>query len=169
MSEKLPDMQGWTEQQVAEFLDQADLSEHEDEFEPVEVETSQNRREVVSLRIDAEDLAKVKWIAQHKGLGHTTLLRIWIKERLIESTTLNEMQSLIMQAISEIEDAPPVKRIDHKLEEYKEIVRLSIEFKGIEERLVVRLHPSQLKNPGRVTKEIQNLFQKALASQVETA
>ena len=39
-------------------------------------------RERISIRLAHEDVAKVEALAEAKGLRHTALLRIWIKERL---------------------------------------------------------------------------------------
>lgn|GEM_PF-4090857 len=38
----------------------------------------------VSFWISEEDLEELKRIAKEKGIGHTTLIRMWIKEKLKE-------------------------------------------------------------------------------------
>lgn len=45
--------------------------------------THPNRQgRAVSLWLLEEDIEKLKEIAQEKGIGHTTLIRMWVKERL---------------------------------------------------------------------------------------
>jgi predicted DNA binding CopG/RHH family protein len=39
-------------------------------------------RERISIRHALEDVTKVEALAEAKGLRHTALLRMWIKERL---------------------------------------------------------------------------------------
>ena len=63
----------WDSKSPADFDDQ--MLNADDVFE--KQETS-----VVSIRLESIDLEKVKKLAKSKGLGHTTLIRMWIKERL---------------------------------------------------------------------------------------
>lgn len=45
----------------------------------------QNRQgRAVSLWLMEEDIEKLKAIAHQKGIGHTTLIRMWVKEKLKE-------------------------------------------------------------------------------------
>ncbi len=39
-------------------------------------------RRLVALRLEDDTLAKIKEIAAHKGLNYSTLMRMWITERL---------------------------------------------------------------------------------------
>ena len=63
----------WEEKSPADFDDQ--MVNAEGVFEKQETN-------VVSIRLDSFDLEKIKKLAKSKGLGHTTLIRMWIKERL---------------------------------------------------------------------------------------
>ena len=38
--------------------------------------------ETLSIKIHSADLARLKALARKQGLGHTTLVRAWIKEKL---------------------------------------------------------------------------------------
>jgi predicted DNA binding CopG/RHH family protein len=40
---------------------------------------------VISLRLEAQDIEKVKRLACRKGVPYTVLLRMWIKEKLAEA------------------------------------------------------------------------------------
>lgn len=42
----------------------------------------------VSIRLEAEDAQKLRRVADAKGLGYTTLLRDWIRERLHAEVSL---------------------------------------------------------------------------------
>ena len=44
-----------------------------------------DRGRAVSFWLAHEDIRALKTIAQEKGIGHTTLVRMWIKERLHEA------------------------------------------------------------------------------------
>lgn len=50
-------------------------------------ESSKQRGRAVSLWLADEDIAQLKRIAHEKGIGHTTLMRMWIRERLTELNT----------------------------------------------------------------------------------
>jgi predicted DNA binding CopG/RHH family protein len=84
--EKLPEMTGWSDEQIAEFWETHDSTDYLDQMEDVEVELEipQDYR-VISLRLEAEDIEKAKRLARQKGLPYTVLLRMWIKEKLAEA------------------------------------------------------------------------------------
>jgi predicted DNA binding CopG/RHH family protein len=84
--EKLPEMRGWSDEQIAEFWETHDSTAYLDQMEDVEVELEipQDYR-VISLRLEAEDIEKAKRLARQKGLPYTVLLRMWIKEKLVEA------------------------------------------------------------------------------------
>ncbi len=66
----------------AEFWDKHSLSDYWDEFNPVKVEFAKNLSEVLPVRFDAETLDKLRTQARKKGIGPTTLVRMWVMERL---------------------------------------------------------------------------------------
>jgi len=83
----LPDMTGWSEEQIAEFWETHDSTEYVDQMEDVgiELKIAQDYR-VISLRLEAQDIERTKRLARKKGLPYTVLLRMWIKEKLAEAT-----------------------------------------------------------------------------------
>jgi predicted DNA binding CopG/RHH family protein len=84
--EKLPEMTGWSDEQIAEFWETHDSTDYLDQMEDVELkqEIPQDYR-VISLRLEAEDIERAKRLARRKGVPYTVLLRMWIKEKLAEA------------------------------------------------------------------------------------
>jgi len=149
-AKKLPDMTDWTDEEIAQFWETHSSADYWDELEPVEVEIVRPEREVVALRLDKPILEQVKAIAAAKGLGYTTLLRIWIKEKLIEATVMDRMRSLVADALERIgdrgavEELPQVEEIDARVEPYSELVVVTVRFADGGKPLRYKLHPSQL-------------------------
>ena len=69
-------------EEEAEFWDTHDTTDFEDEFKPVKVRFARNLSEGLTIRLDPETLAQVRAHAREKGIGPTTLIRMWILERL---------------------------------------------------------------------------------------
>lgn len=69
-------------QQEAEFWDTHDTADFEDEFKPVKVRFAKNLSEGITIRFDSETLSKLRDQARKKGMGPTTLARMWILEHL---------------------------------------------------------------------------------------
>lgn len=81
---KLPDMSDWTAKQIHEFWKTHSSADYWTQTEEVEVEVRRRPRRPVSVKLSDQDIEALKRIAEERGLGYTTLLRIWIKERLHE-------------------------------------------------------------------------------------
>jgi predicted DNA binding CopG/RHH family protein len=71
-------------EEEAEFWDTHDFTDYLDEFRPVKVRFARNLSEGITIRLDPETLAKLRALAHEKGIGPTTLVRMWILERLKE-------------------------------------------------------------------------------------
>ena len=69
-------------QEEAEFWDSHDTADFEDEFKPVKVRFAKNLSEGLTIRLDPETLEKIRIEASEKGIGPTTLVRMWVMERL---------------------------------------------------------------------------------------
>ena len=78
--EPIPEFKSRDEE--AEFWDTHDLSDYWDEFKPARVRFAKNLSEGITIRFDPETLAKLRDQARRKGMGPTTLARMWILERL---------------------------------------------------------------------------------------
>lgn len=81
---QLPDMSTWTDQAIHEFWKTHDSADYWDQMQEVEVKAQRKGQRAVSVKLDEPDIALLRAIAKRLGLGHTTLIRIWIKEKLRE-------------------------------------------------------------------------------------
>lgn len=79
---RLPDFSKMTVDQVADYWDTHDASQHWKDMEDVQVTFKQPVDRLVSLRLPDQDLKSIKRLAHRRGLGHTTLIRSWIREKL---------------------------------------------------------------------------------------
>lgn len=80
---KLPEFKSIEEE--AEFWDTHSFADYWDEFELVkEPVFVRPPKKVVSLRLDRQMLEALEMLANEKSIPYTTLLRMWIKERLID-------------------------------------------------------------------------------------
>lgn len=83
MSKKLPDFTKMTSEQIADFWDKHDVTDYWDQLKPVKEPFIDKRpKKAISMRFDEDTLLQLKKIAQIKGIGYQTLIRMWIKERL---------------------------------------------------------------------------------------
>ena len=67
---------------MAKFWDTHDFTEYKDEFKPVKVRFSKKLSEGITIRLDQETLSELRSQAQKKGIGPTTLARMWVIEQL---------------------------------------------------------------------------------------
>lgn len=165
-TKKLPDMTGWTDEEIAQFWETHSSADYWDELEPVDVEIVRPEKEVVTLRLDKPVLEQVKAIAAAKSLGYTTLLRVWIKEKLIEATVMDKMKSLVADALERISDQgvalPPVGELEARVEPYSELVVVTVRFTDGGEPLRYKLHPSQLAFDGDLPARVESDLYRAL-------
>ena len=86
-TERIPEFKSRAEE--AAFWDTHDFADYWDEFKPVNVRFAKNLSlsEGITIRLDPRTLAALRSEAQEKGIGPTTLARMWILERLQKSTT----------------------------------------------------------------------------------
>ena len=79
---KIPKFKSYKEE--AGWWDTHDITEIEG-LEPVEEEVFiKPKKQVVSIRLEGRLVEQLKRIAQEKGIGHTTLVRMWVIEKLKE-------------------------------------------------------------------------------------
>lgn len=69
-------------EEEAEFWDTHDTTDFAEEWKPVQIEVSPELAERLTLRLDQRDRQQLVALAREKGLGPSTLARMWIKERL---------------------------------------------------------------------------------------
>ncbi len=64
----------------AEFWDTHDTTDYE--WEPIAVQFGKNLSRGITVRFSSDTLAQLRETAHERGIGPTTLARIWILERL---------------------------------------------------------------------------------------
>jgi|SRR6266540_252948 predicted DNA binding CopG/RHH family protein len=71
-----------TIEEEARFWDTRSTADYEHEFRPVRTRFAKRLSTGVTVRLDAETLQQLRTMAQEKGIGPTTLIRMWVLERL---------------------------------------------------------------------------------------
>jgi hypothetical protein len=71
-------------EEEAEFWDTHDVTDYLDELRPVRVRATPNLVQGMTVRLEAADRDALGRIAAERGIGPSTLVRMWIKERLRE-------------------------------------------------------------------------------------
>lgn len=79
-SNKIPGFKSYKEE--ANFWDTHDFNEFWDQGKPVKIKAAFPLSKRLELRIDEETVKKLEKEAHKKGVGPSTLARMWIKERL---------------------------------------------------------------------------------------
>jgi predicted DNA binding CopG/RHH family protein len=69
-------------EEEAKFWEAHSFSEFSDELKPVKVHFAKNLSEGITIRFDQPTLNKIRELAHKKGLGPTTLARMWIMDHL---------------------------------------------------------------------------------------
>ena len=69
-------------EEEAAFWDTHSTADYEDEFRPVRARFAKRLSTGVTIRLDPDTLQKLRTLAQERGIGPTTLIRMWVLERL---------------------------------------------------------------------------------------
>lgn len=77
---KIPEFSSIEEE--AEFWDTHDFTDFMDELKPVEMKYHRDLSKGITVRLDTETLTILRKRAAEKSIGTTTLIRMWIVERL---------------------------------------------------------------------------------------
>ena len=77
---RIPDFKSREEE--AKFWDSNSMADYWDEMKPVSVRFAQNLSDTLNVRFEPEDVVKIRRKAQKKGIGPTTLIRMWVREHL---------------------------------------------------------------------------------------
>lgn len=81
-SKSIPDFASREEE--AAFWDMQDITDYLDELRPLQVRFAKNLSEGITVRFDPETSAELRAVAQDLGIGPSTLMRMWVLERLKE-------------------------------------------------------------------------------------
>ncbi|GEM_PF-1437912 len=83
---KLPNMSGWTDEQIAEFWEHHDATDYWREMEPVEITFRRRQKESeqkrLTLRLTANQWKRLKGLADRQGITPERLVWLWIDEHL---------------------------------------------------------------------------------------
>lgn len=77
---KIPNFRNQEEE--AAFWDTHDFTEFLNEVRPVKLRVSKQLSEGLTVRLDQHDRLELEKRASEQGIGPSTLVRMWIKERL---------------------------------------------------------------------------------------
>ncbi len=72
-------------EEAAKWFDTHDMADYQDEFATVEAEFAPNLSKGITIRLDPQTLAEIRSRARRIGIGPTTLIRIWVMERLADT------------------------------------------------------------------------------------
>jgi predicted DNA binding CopG/RHH family protein len=71
-------------EEEAAFWETHDIADYWEEAKPVKVRFAKNLSEGLHIRLDPESLKELRTLAHEKGIGPTTLVRMWVMEHLRE-------------------------------------------------------------------------------------
>ena len=75
-----------SDKEAAHFWDTHDLTDFEEDLRPADIVFIRPERQVVSLRLDRKVVKSLKAYSAKKGLGYSSLLRMWILEMFNQQT-----------------------------------------------------------------------------------
>jgi predicted DNA binding CopG/RHH family protein len=71
-----------TREEEAAWWDTHDVTDYLDELKPIRVRFAKNLSEGLTVRLDPQTMQEVRERARQQGIGPTTLIRMWVMERL---------------------------------------------------------------------------------------
>lgn len=71
-----------TREEEALWFETHDMADYKHEFKTIQARFAKNLSEGITIRFDQPTLIKLRKIAHEKGLGPTTLTRMWILEQM---------------------------------------------------------------------------------------
>lgn len=77
---RIPKFSNYKEE--ARWWETHNLADYQDEFKVIKVRFAENLSEGLHIRLDLDTLTKLRIEAKEKGIGPTTLVRMWVKEQL---------------------------------------------------------------------------------------
>lgn len=77
---RIPEFANYEEE--AKWFETHSVADYMDEFKPVKARFAKNLSEGLHIRLDPDSLMELRNEAKEKGIGPTTLARMWIMEQL---------------------------------------------------------------------------------------
>lgn len=78
-------------EEEAEFWDTHDYTDYQEGTRPVTIVVGGELAERLTLGLEPVDSEALARLAQAKGIGPSTLVRLWVKERLRQETACNQL------------------------------------------------------------------------------
>ena len=75
-----------TGEEAARFWETHSFKDYYKETEDAVITFIKKPKKAITIRLDPDDIKFVEKIAERKGLNYTSLLRMWIREHLIDET-----------------------------------------------------------------------------------
>ena len=69
-------------EEEAHWFDTHDMADYQHEFKTAPVHFAKHLSSVLPVRFDEQTLGKLRHVAHHRGVGPTTLIRMWVLERM---------------------------------------------------------------------------------------
>ncbi|MFQ5796429.1 MAG: CopG family antitoxin [Candidatus Bipolaricaulia bacterium] len=95
--ERLPDMSDWSPDQIHEFWATRSTVDYLDEMEEVDIQVERRPLRAVGVKLTEKDIDTLKAIASKEGIGYSTLIRMWIKEKLHERQRASLARSISLE------------------------------------------------------------------------
>ena len=80
VKKKVPNFSSREEE--AKFWDTHDIADYWEDMRPLRVRFAKQLSEGITIRFDPQTLANLRSLANERGIGPTTLARMWILEQL---------------------------------------------------------------------------------------
>lgn len=94
---RIPRFKSYEEE--ASWWDTHDTTEFEDEFKPVKLEVVKPLIHILGVRLDARTIDLLTALGSKKGIGPSTLVRMWIMEKLKSPVRKSKQSEAPSQAI----------------------------------------------------------------------
>lgn len=88
-TERKPIPEFASREEEAKFWDTHSIADYWDEMTPVQVTFKKPLTAGLTLRLDASTLTGIQRLAAEKGIGPTTLARMWLIERLKQEASVH--------------------------------------------------------------------------------
>ncbi len=77
---RIPEFSSYEDE--AKWWETHNIADYQDEFKTIKARFAKNLSEGLNIRLDAATLMKVREKAKQKGIGPTTLVRMWVMEQV---------------------------------------------------------------------------------------
>lgn len=84
---RIPEFASYEEE--ARFWDEHDLTEFEDEFEPVEIEFGRPLGHIISVRLESDEFHRLVAVAKSRDANFVSLAREWVLAAVAQAEVLD--------------------------------------------------------------------------------